>query len=131
MIISSKGRYALRLCLALSQNWREYRSVNALCAKEDISQKYAETLIAALVRAGVLEGSRGKCGGYRLTRPPEEITAAEVIAATEPSLAAVSCLKSETPCPRSDTCKTLPLWRALDETVNEFLSRYSLGDLMR
>ena len=129
MIVSSRGRYALRICLALSQNWREYQSVNSVCTKEGISQKYAESLISALVKAGVCEGTRGKCGGYRLTRSPEEITAAEVIAATEPSLAAVGCLKE--PCPRAERCKTLPFWRALDETVNEFLSRYSLGDLMR
>ncbi len=128
MIVSTKGRYAMRLMLALAQNG-DYVPLKEVAKREEIPYKYAESLTTALVKAGLLEALRGKNGGYRLARAPEEITAADVLAAAEPSLYAVGCLK--TPCPRSDRCPTLSLWRALDDTVTDFLSGYPLSALLK
>lgn len=130
MIVSSKGRYALRIALALAQNGSDYASLKRIAEQESIPHKYAEAIASALVKAGLAEGARGKSGGYRLTRSPEEITVAQIVQAAETSLSAVSCLQEGNECPRSGSCKTLPMWRALDDNVNEFLSRYTLAQFL-
>ncbi len=130
MIVSTKGRYALRILTALA---REDGCVplRKLAAAEDVPFKYAEAIASLLVKAGFVESERGKNGGYHLTRAPEEYTLAEVLRVTETSLAATDCTgRKEQDCPRAATCPTLPVWRALDKTVYDFLAGYTLVDLM-
>ena len=85
--------------------------------------------MTALAKAGLVEGSRGKNGGYRLSRAPEAYSVAEILEAIENSFSVTNCIK-EGGCPHADTCTTLPIWRALDENVHEFLSRYTLKDIL-
>ncbi len=130
MIVSTKGRYALRMMTDLATR-QGSASLREIAQAQDIPFKYAESIMSLLVRAGFVESARGKNGGYRLTRPPEAYTLAEVLRETETSLAASDCTgRKEADCPRAATCPTLPVWRALDQTVNEFLSGYTIVDLM-
>ncbi len=130
MIISTRGRYALRIMVALAGK-AENVSLREIATQEGIPFKYAESIVSSLVKAGLLESTRGKNGGYALVRNPEQYTLAEVLKTTENSIAATDCTGGkEAACPRAATCPSLPVWRALDETVNEFLSGYTLVDLM-
>ncbi len=130
MIISTRGRYALRIMTALGQRGKS-SSLRELAAEQDVPYKYAESIVRSLVKEGLIESARGKNGGYSLTRRPGEYTLAEVLKAAETSLAATDCTgRKEAECPRAATCPTLPVWRALDETVTQFLSGYTLLDLM-
>ncbi len=128
MIVSTRGRYAIRILTELAGS-TEYRSLKAVAEEQNIPHKYAENIMTALVKAGFAEGSRGKNGGYRLSRPPEAYTLAEILKVTETSLSASACL-GEGQCPRAGDCPTLPVWKALDETVFRFLSQYTLADLL-
>ena len=90
-----------------------------------------ETIVRFLTQEGLVSGVRGKGGGYRLTRKPEDYTAAEILKVAELSLSPVACLeKGAAPCPRADRCRTLPLWKGLDQVVDDYLSHYTLRDLM-
>ncbi len=128
MIVSTRGEYALRLMIALAGK-QEFSPLKEIALGNRIPHKYSENIMTALAKAGLVEGSRGKNGGYRLTRPPEAYSVAEIIAATETNFFVTSCTRDSS-CPHADTCTTLPVWRALDETVREFLSRYTLADLL-
>ncbi len=130
MIVSTRGRYALRLLTALARRDGS-ASLKGLAAEERVPFKYAESIMSSLVRAGFVESTRGKNGGYRLTRAPSEYTLAEILRETENSFAATDCTGGkEAECPNAATCPTLPVWRALDDTVYDFLSRYTLVDVM-
>ena len=131
MIVSTKGRYALRIMTALARR-KESASLRELAAEEEVPFKYAEAIMSLLVKAGFVESTRGKNGGYVLTRAPEEYTLAEVLRETESSLAATDCTgKKEADCPRAATCPSLPVWRGLDEVVNSYLSAHTLVDLLK
>ncbi len=131
MIVSTKGRYALRIMTALARR-KESASLRELAAEEEIPFKYAEAIMSLLVKAGFVESTRGKNGGYVLTRAPKEYTLAEVLRETESSLAATDCTgKKEADCPRAATCPSLPVWRGLDEVVNSYLSAHTLVDLLK
>ena len=131
MLISTKGRYALRVMTDLAgQIPGEYIPLKEIAQRQEISEKYLEAIIKLLVRGGLVTGLRGKGGGYRLTRPPEAYTAGEVLRLTEGSLAPVACLEEDAPvCARRDECATLPLWRELETVVVNFLDGYNLEQL--
>ena len=130
MIVSTKGRYALRILTALAGR-DGCAPLRELAEAEDVPFKYAEAIASLLVKAGFVESVRGKNGGYKLTRAPEEYTLADVPRVTETSLSATDCTgRKEQDCPRAATCPTLPVWRALDKTVYDFLAGYTLVDLM-
>ena len=131
MMVSTRGRYALRVMLDLCENNDgSYIPLNDIAKRQGISEKYLESVVAALVKAGFLEGLRGKRGGYRLTKTPEEYSVGSILRLTEKSMAPVACLDCEVnTCERKDTCKTLPLWEKLDERVNGYLDGVSLKDL--
>lgn len=131
MLISTKGRYALRVMLDLAENdSHEYVSLCSIAQREDISVKYLESIIVVLSKAGLLDGARGKGGGYRLCRKPEEYTVGEILRLTEGSLAPVSCLEGKSAgCERAKTCKTLPVWEKLGSMINEYLDSVTLADL--
>ena len=108
MIVSTKGRYALRVMIDLAEHQAErYVPLKEVAARQDISEKYLENILKVLVQNGFLEGLRGKGGGYRLTRSPDQYTVAEILLLTEGSLAPVSCLTPGAPaCERMANCRT-------------------------
>ena len=132
MLVSTKGRYALRVMLELAQSQPDaYMPLPLIAQRQGISEKYLESIIAILSRAGLVEGLRGKGGGYRLTRSSAKYYVGEILRLTEGSLAPVTCLEgAENPCPRAGECTTLPMWQKLDDLINTYLDSVSLSDLL-
>lgn len=132
MMITTKGRNALKVMLDLAQhNDGSPVALSDIAERVKESQKYLESTVSQLSQNGLIISSRGKSGGYRLARSPEEYTIAEIITAAEGSLAPVSCLDSDTPCENASNCRSLPLWRELDEVIMNFLSSKTLADLLK
>ncbi len=132
MLISTRGRYALRVLTDMAENQGDaYLPLKEIAARQEISEKYLESIVKDLVRSGILTGLRGKGGGYRLGLPPDRIGVYEVLEIMEGTLAPVACLEKGHPlCPRMPTCRTLPMWQGLDAAIREYLGRYSIADLM-
>lgn len=130
-MFSTKGRYALRAMsdLAAHEGWV---SLGDVSRRQGISRKYLEQVIALMHKAGFVESQRGKGGGYRLTRAPEEFTLGAILRAAEGNLAPVSCLDctNEKLCPRIDDCATVDVWRDLGRVTSEFLDSKTLVDLI-
>ncbi len=133
MLISTRGRYALRILADLAENQKDgYITLKEAAERQEISEKYLESIVKDLVKGRFVEGVRGKGGGYRLARAPGEINVLEVLRLTDGTLAPVACLEEGSrPCPRAATCRTLPLWEGLDKVVSGYLSGFSLGDLIK
>ena len=132
MMVSTKGRYALRVMIDLAEHQKEgFISLRDVAERQEISMKYMEAIVAVLNRAGLLESRRGKTGGYRLSRDPSEITAGEVLRLTEGSLAPVACREKGgcSECARASCCQTLPMWQQLDALIEAYLSKISIMDL--
>ena len=132
MMISTKGRYALRVMLDMAEHGGgEWHRLSDVAQRQQLSKKYLESIIAILSRAGLVEGLRGKGGGYRLTRSSANYSVGEILRLTEGSLAPVTCLEgAEDPCPRAGECTTLPMWQKLDDLINTYLDSVSLSDLL-
>ncbi|MEE1075752.1 MAG: Rrf2 family transcriptional regulator [Acutalibacteraceae bacterium] len=133
MMVSTKGRYALRVLIDLALHQRdEYVSLKGIAERQDVSMKYLENIVATLSKAGYLESLRGKNGGYRLKEAPDKYTIGSVLKLTEGTLAPVACLEncSTEECSRSASCLTLPLWHKLDNIVNEYLDSVTIADLI-
>ena len=133
MLISTKGRYALRVMIDLAERQGAgYIPLKEIAQRQEISEKYLESIIKLLVSGEVLVGLRGKGGGYRLNLPPAECSVERVLRLTEGTLAPVSCLEEETAnCPRLADCRTLPIWQGLDRVISDYLRQVSIADLMR
>ena len=132
MMISTRGRYALRVMLDLAENSDgAYVAMKEVAERQQVSLKYLERILPLLVEQKLVEGIRGKGGGYRLTREPDEYPIGEILRATEGDLVPVACLeKSAKPCPRAKSCKTLPMWKELDELICNYLDSKTLADLL-
>ena len=132
MLISTRGRYALRVMIDLAEHQGEgFIPLKAIAQRQGISEKYLESIMKLLVKAKLLNGLRGKGGGYQLTKAPEQYTAGSILRMTEESMAPVSCLDSGAEaCPRAAECRTLPLWKGLDKVINDYLDNFTLADLM-
>ena len=132
MLISTKGRYALRVMADLARNGgEEYVVLMDIAQRQTISEKYLAGIVAALRRSGFLLTQRGRGGGYRLARRPEEYAVGDILRAAEGSLVPVSCVKSgDAECPNADNCLTLPLWKELDRVMNDYLDSVTLSDLI-
>ena len=132
MLISTKGRYALRVMADLAEHPSEgYIPLKEIAQRQEISEKYLEAIIKILVKARLLTGVRGKGGGYKLTHPPEQYTVGEVLRLTEETLAPVACLdETADVCPRAPNCRTLPVWRGLNRVINEYLDHITVADLI-
>ena len=132
MMISTRGRYALRLMLDLAQNQGVgYVALKDIAERQDISKKYLEQIIPTLNRLGLLSTVRGFQGGYRLSREPAAYTLGEILKATEGSLAPVACLLTEKNlCARQADCATLPVWTKLDQLIGDYLGSVTLQDLI-
>ena len=131
MIVSTKGRYALRVMIDLAEHQAErYVPLKEVAARQDISEKYLENILKVLVQHGFLEGLRGKGGGYRLTRSPDQYTVAEILLLTEGSLAPVSCLTPGAPaCERMANCRTYTMWKGLNDLIADYFGKITLADL--
>ena len=133
MLISTKGRYALRVMLDLSEHTGDgFIPLKVIAQRQEISEKYLESIIRLLVKARLLNGLRGKGGGYRLTKGPDQYTVGSILRLTEESLVPVACLEKDADiCPRAASCRTLPMWRGLNAVINRYLDGITLADLVR
>ena len=133
MLISTKGRYSLRVMIDLAEHHSDgYIPLRTIAERQDVSEKYLESIVKLLVKTNFLTGLRGKGGGYQLTRTPEQYTIGSILRLTEDSLAPVACLEpGAASCPRAAQCRTLSLWQGLDKCINEYLDGFTLADLMR
>ena len=131
MMISTKGRYALRVMLDLASHPdSSYIPLAEIAARQGISEKYLESILSVLSKAGLLDALRGKGGGYRLSRKPEDYSVYDILCLTEGTLAPVACLEAGQGCENAASCSTYPLWRGLDETVRTYLSGFTLLDVL-
>lgn len=133
MKISTKGRYAVRVMLDLAlNNTGECIKVKDIAARQGISEKYLEQIIAVLNKAGYVTSVRGAQGGYRIAKAPEEYTVGQILRLTEGSMAPVACLEEGAPeCERCDTCETLEVWRDLYAAVNNVIDNVTVADLVK
>ena len=133
MLISTKGRYALRVMLELAQYPEgEYVPLMVVAESQEISEKYLESIISALSKSGFVDGLRGKGGGYRLNRPAGEYTVGSILRIVEGSIAPVACLVDDNAqkCGRSVCCQTLPVWEKLGKIIDDYLDGVTLADMM-
>ena len=133
MIVSTKGRYALRVMVHFAQRGNEnYIPLKEIAEAEGISQKYLETIMSALSKAGFVDAVHGKGGGYRLNRTPEEYTVGSILKLTEGSLSAVSCTsQGAAACSRTECCQAKPMWDKLDKMIDDFFEGITIGDLLK
>lgn len=131
MLISTKGRYAMRLMLDVAVNGKAApTSMREIAERQDMPLKYLEQLTRSLVRAGLLTSTRGQHGGYSLARPADQITAGDILRVAEGDVAPTYCLeKGAEECPRMATCSTITFWRGLDEVIEEYIDRFTLADI--
>ncbi len=130
-MISTKGRYALSIMLDLAQhNDGSYVSLKDISDRQEISMKYLEAIISKLSKGGLVDSARGKSGGYRLNRKPEEYKVGEILILTEKSLAPVSCIECDKVCTKEGSCLTRPMWNELNGVIMEFLNSKTLADLL-
>ena len=133
MLISSRGRYALRVMIDLAEHDNGgYIPMKEVAQRQDISLKYLERILPILVSAKLIEGIHGKGGGYRLTKKPEEYRIGDVLRLTEGDLAPVACLECNADKGRRTAeCRTLPMWMELNRRVNDYLDSVTIADLMK
>lgn len=132
-MISTKGRYAIRLMIDLAeQNSETPVPLDSIALRQGISKKYLESIVKLLVTGNLVRGASGKHGGYSLTRKPEDYTILEILKLTEGSMATVACLEEGAEdCPRMDKCKTISMWRGYDNLVNDYFSKITVQDLLK
>ena len=133
MIVSTKGRYALRVMVSFAQRGgEEYIPLKEIAEAEGISQKYLESIMTTLSKAGFVDAVHGKGGGYRLNRQPEEYIVGSILGLTEGGLTAVSCTsQGASACSRAECCNALPMWEKLDKMINDFFDGITIADLLK
>ena len=133
MMVSSRGRYALRAMIDIAEHYTDqYITLKEIAERQEISEKYLESILPALTKADFLDTLRGKGGGYRLARTPESYTVSSILKLVEGSLAPVACLERiPIRCPRANECPTLPMWQKFQKMTDEFFEGISLADLCK
>lgn len=133
MMISTRGRYCLRVMIDLAEHQGEgYIPMKDVAKRQGISLKYLEKILPVLVKNGIVEGLQGKAGGYRLIRQPQEYTLGQILRLTEGTLAPVACLECGAPaCERAGECRTLPVWTELDRIISGYLDSVTLASLLQ
>ena len=133
MLISSKGRYALRVMPDLAENSNgQLIPLKDIAVRQGISQKYLESIMTMLSKNGFVEAMHGKGGGYRLCKAPEEYIVGDLLRLTEGTLAPVMCLEENAkPCERAGECKTLPLWTGLNKAITDYLDHITIADILK
>ncbi|MBO5008104.1 MAG: Rrf2 family transcriptional regulator [Clostridia bacterium] len=132
MKISTRGRYALRMLIDIAENQENgFVALKEISLRQDISKKYLEQIVPALSASGYLIAGRGFMGGYKLSKRPSAYTVADILRATEGSLAPVACLEGDTNlCQRADSCDTLYIWKGLMEVIENYLEKITLQDIL-
>lgn len=133
MLISTRGRYALRVMLDLAQNQNDgYIAMKKVAERQELSLKYIERIMPVLSKNNYIEGVHGKGGGYRLSKDPKEYRVGDILRLAEGDLAPVTCLSCNAEkCDRADTCPTLPMWTEFHSMVNNYFDGITLADLMK
>ena len=131
-MISTRGRYALRMMLDLAEYQGDgYVPLKDVARRQEISKKYLEQIVTGLTRAGFLKSQRGNSGGYRLARKPEEYTAGEILRAVEGDLSPVACLVGDhNDCERADSCFVLSFWTGLRKLIDDYVDGFTLQDFV-
>ncbi len=132
MMISTRGRYALRVLIDLAEHQEEgYIPMKEIAQRQELSLKYLERILPVLTRAGIIAGLQGKTGGYRLTVSPEDCRVGDLLRLTEGDLAPVACLEcGAKPCPREKQCRTYPMWKEFQQVISDFFDGKTLADLV-
>ncbi len=132
MLISTRGRYALRVLIDLAEHSESgYVPMKDVAKRQGISLKYIERIVPVLSRNGIIDGVKGKGGGYHLAKAPNECKIGDILRLTEGDLAPVACLqKGAGACERSNDCRTYPLWLEFYRTVNDFFDGKTLADVI-
>lgn len=135
MMISTKGRYALSIMLDLAtHNAGDYISLKDIAERQEISMKYLEAIISKLSKGGLVDSARGKSGGYKLNRKPEDYSIGEILSLTETTLAPVACVDcncdTNQHCKNEQACLARPMWNELNEIIMNFLNSKTLADLL-
>ena len=133
MIVSTRGRYALRVLIDLAEHNSEDKiPLKDISSRQGISQKYMEAIMTVLSKNNLVEAAHGKGGGYKLNRSPQDYKIGEILKITEGSMASVACLEEGAQeCPRHSICRTVPMWTKLDSLINDYLNSISIADLMK
>ena len=133
MIVYTRGRYALRVLVDLAEHSEDERiPLKDVAERQEISQKYIESIMTLLSKNGFVDGVHGKGGGYKLNRAPEDYKVGDILRLTEGTLAPVACLEAgAAPCPKKEHCRTIPMWTKLDELIEGYLDSVSIKDLMK
>lgn len=131
-MISTRGRYALRVMIDLAENGgKGLVPMKEVAKRQDISLKYLERIMPLLVKDGLVEGTHGKGGGYRLSVAPDKCTVGRILRLTEGNLAPVACLECNAqPCAKQDSCKTLGMWKEFHRLTNRYFDNISIKDLV-
>lgn len=132
MLVSTRGRYAIRVMIDLAEHMNgKYIPMKEIADRQDVSLKYMTKIMQALTKSGMLDGQHGKGGGYKLNRDPEEYRVGNILRLTEGTLAPVACLdETDCKCDRSFECRTRPMWNELDKLISEYLDGITIADLM-
>lgn len=133
MMISTRGRYALRVMIDLAEHYNgSYIPMKEVAERQELSLKYLERIIPVLTKAGLIEGVHGKGGGYRLSHTPQECCIGDILRLTEGTLAPVACLEGGAkPCERAAECRTLSMWSKFNDITNEYFNGITIADLMK
>ncbi len=132
-MISTRGRYALRVLIDLAEHRNgSYIPMKDVADRQDISLKYLERIVPVLTQSGFIEGVHGKGGGYRLVKNPDECKVGDVLRLTEGDLAPVACLaQGAPPCARAADCRTLGMWKKFNILINDYFDGITIADLMK
>lgn len=129
MKISTRGRYGIRLMLALALNYEKGTiPLKAIAKAQGISEKYLEQIINPLTKAGLVKSFRGAQGGYTLTNPPADTTVGEVLRVLEGSLSPVDCVDHPN-CEHLDRCVSLSIWKKMKDALDEVVDGITLADM--
>ncbi|MBF1355222.1 MAG: Rrf2 family transcriptional regulator [Mogibacterium diversum] len=132
MLVSTRGRYAIRVMIDLAEHMNgKFIPMKEIADRQDVSLKYMTKIMQALTKSGMLDGQHGKGGGYKLNRDPEEYRVGDILRLTEGTLAPVACIdETDCKCDRSFECRTRPMWNELDKLISEYLDGITIADLM-
>ncbi|MBR4686607.1 MAG: RrF2 family transcriptional regulator [Candidatus Methanomethylophilaceae archaeon] len=130
-LVSTKGRYALRVMLDMAEQGEGATvPLKDIAERQELSLKYLESIMPNLKESGLVTGVAGKGGGYKLSKPADQYTVGEILRVSEDQMAPVACVTGGFVCPKADTCKTLPMWKKLDDIMSDYLDTVKLTDLM-
>lgn len=132
MLVSTKGRFALRMMVDLAQHVQNEKcSLKEISTRQNISLKYLEQIVPLLTRSGLIRSMRGSRGGYHLSRRPDQYTVGDILRATEGNMLTLPCLdENAPPCNRRNECVTLPFWSGLQNAIDGYIDSVTLEDLL-